>query len=116
MVMVGAEGYFWVFTAVLGEAGQPAWMAVLFAWACSAASCALVAVVEDVVVDADFEPLLPAETAKAMPTMAASTTTRMITLRTWRRRFWRCASSASRASLAARWRALFSLGTRADPS
>src|SRR3974390_2748842 len=114
MVMAGADGYFWVFTAVLVDAGRPASTAALFASDCSAASCALVAVVEVVV--ADFEPLLPAETAKAMPTMAAATTTRMITLRTCLRRFWRCASSASLASLAARWRALFSLGTGADPS
>ena len=53
----------------------------------------------------------------AIPTMAPATTTTRIRLRICRRRFvGRLASAASRASLAARWRALLSLGTARDPT
>src|SRR5580700_6932584 len=114
--MAGADGYFWVFTRVLVLAGQPALTATALAWACRAAS--LVAAVVVVTLDWDstgFLLFLP-DRRKAIPTTAAAMTTTMTTLRTCRRRFWRLASSASRASLAARWRALFSLGTARDPT
>ena len=51
-----------------------------------------------------------------MPTMTPATTTTMTPLRICLRRFCRWASAASRASLAARWRALLSLGTARDPT
>src|SRR6516162_3087322 len=115
MVMGGADAYFWVFTVVLGLAGQPALAAAAFASAWSWASDlpAALAVVD--VVDFLGE-LLPFDTAKTIPTMTPATTTTMMALRICLRRLAVLASAASRASLAARWRARLSLGTGADPS
>ena len=50
-----------------------------------------------------------------MPTMTPAITTTMTPLRICLRRFCCLASAARRASRAARWRALFSLGTAARP-
>ena len=116
IVIGGAAAYFWVLTVAWVLAGQPALTATALAWACSLAFVPWAAVV--VLVTGDLEatvgPLL--ETRKAMPTIAPAATSTMITLRSCRRCFFCLASAASRASLAARWRALLSLGTGADPT
>ncbi len=110
-----------MFTTVLVLAGQPALTATALAWACNLASAAVAAVVVLVVVlptldCEDTGVLFPPETMKAIATMTPATTTTMIALRICLRRFCCLASAASRASLAARWRALLSLGTARDPT
>ena len=102
-----------MFTRVLVLAGQPALTATASACACSVALAPLAVVLVDVLA---LGVLFPLETAMAIPTMAPATTTTRIRLRICRRRFVRLASAASRASLAARWRALLSLGTARDPT
>ena len=76
------------------------------------------AVLADVVVVVDaadpFFELLE-EVRKTIPMTTRTITATTMTLRICLRRFLALASSARRSSLAARWRALFSLGTGRDP-
>src|SRR5580658_3635605 len=112
IVTGGAAAYCCVLTRVFVLAGQPAATAAALAafWA------ALVATV--VVVD-DFAAgflLLFDDTAKTIPTMMIATTATMIRLRICWRRLRDLAWAARRASLAARCRALLSLGTGRHPT
>ena len=106
IVMGGGAVYFWLAAAVgvVGEAGQPALTATSLAWAWSFASAPFAAAVVLVVLEVDFEDelLLPPETRKTIPTMIPAMTTMITVLRICLRRFCCLASSASRASLAAR--------------
>ena len=74
-----------------------------------------VVVVVVVVVVADFLGGLLELVRKTIRMMTAAMTTMMMALRICLRRFFALASSARRISLAARWRALLSLGTARDP-
>ena len=115
MVIGGAAEYCWVFTRALVLAGQPAATAILLAAACSVASFEWLATVVVVVDDEDdFFGLLELVRNTIRRTTPAMTTT-MTVLRICLRRFFALASAARRSSLAARWRALLSLGTARDP-
>jgi hypothetical protein len=68
-----------------------------------------------VVVVADFLGGLLELVTKTIRMITAAMTTTMMALRICLRRFFALASAARRISLAARWRALLSLGTARDP-